>query len=73
MVKQFSDLDEELTKDVMLERLTLISSGLFEISFTGEAVITPLEERYVKVKKLSKTKLKKQKISSAKFSRLSLK
>ena len=72
LVKQFSDLDEELTKDVMLERLALISSGLFEINFTGEAVITPLEERYVKVKKLSKTKLKKQKISSAKFSRLSL-
>ena len=72
MVKQFSDLDEELTKGIMLERLALISSGLFEINFTGETVTTPLEERYVKVKKLSKTKLKKQKIYSAKFSRLSL-
>lgn len=72
MVKQFSDLDEELTKGIMLERLALISSGLFEINFTGETVTTPLEERYVKDKKLSKTKLKKQKIYSAKFSRLSL-
>ena len=72
LVKKYQDLDEELTKDVMLERISLISSGLFEICFTGKAATTPLEERYVRVKKLSKTKLKKQKISSAKFSRLSL-
>ena len=72
LVKQFNELEEKLTKEILLERLALISSGLFEINFTGLAITTPIEDTYVKVKKLSKAKLKKQKIYSAKYSRLSL-
>ena len=72
LVKQFNELEEKLTKEILIEQLALISSGLFEINFTGLAITTPIEDTYVKVKKLSKAKLKKQKKYSTKYSRLSL-
>ena len=72
LVKQFSNLEERLTKEILLDRLELISSGKFEIIFTGQKITTPIEDTYVKVKKLSKKSGRKPKTYSAKYTRLSL-
>ena len=72
LVKQFNDLEEKLTKEILLERLELISSGMFEIIFTGQKITTPIEDSYVKVKKLSKKRVRKPKTYTAKYTRLSL-
>ena len=72
LVNQFNDLEETLTKEILLERLELISSGKFEIIFTGQKITTPIEDSYAKVKKLSKKRERKQKTYTAKFTRLSL-
>ena len=72
LVRQFNNLEEILTKEILLERLELISSGKFEIIFTGQKITTPIEDTYVKVKKLSKKRGRKPKTYSAKFTRLSL-
>jgi LPXTG-site transpeptidase (sortase) family protein len=72
LVEQFNNSEKVLTKEIMLDSIKLISSGLFEISFTGEVITKSSEERYAKVKKLSKAKLRTQKKYSAKYTRLSL-
>ena len=72
LVEQFNNLEERLTKEILLERLELISSDKFEIIFTGQKITTPIEDTYVKVKKLSKKRGRKPKTYSAKYTRLSL-
>ena len=61
LVEQFNNLEERLTKEILLERLELISSDKFEIIFTGQKITTPIEDTYVKVKKLSKKEVENQK------------
>ena len=65
-------INKKLTKEILLERLELISSGMFKIIFTGQKITTPIEDSYVKVKKLSKKRVRKPKTYSAKYTRLSL-
>ena len=72
LVEQFNNSEKVLTKEIMLDSIKLISSGLFEINFTGEVITKSSEERYAKVKKISKAKLRTQKKYSAKYTRLSL-